>query len=231
MVVADSTGCNGSASRLTRRTRLDLSTYRKHREREEDKRRPRFSFTALLYIIVLSFALFSLLLFAFLAAFPRHISLVLSRLSSVRETIGERQTGGEGESERQRERGQEGEQFVGGVFALCIIVAFTVERYSQRPLRPSFSPQPSRSLAKLLWLACWLSSDPCSDRDPRTWIVQVRLAPYSYLVRMSFLIRQIYRPELLRSFIVPVATTTDTHNAHKLYDYESGAESDNLGSG
>lgn len=33
VVVADSTGCNGSASRLTRRTRLDLSTYRKHRER------------------------------------------------------------------------------------------------------------------------------------------------------------------------------------------------------
>lgn len=33
VVVAGSTGCNGSASRLTRRTRLDLSTYRKHRER------------------------------------------------------------------------------------------------------------------------------------------------------------------------------------------------------
>lgn len=58
MVVADSTGCNGSASRLTRRTRLSLSTYRKHREREEDKRRPRFSNSLYFYFSFPSFFLY-----------------------------------------------------------------------------------------------------------------------------------------------------------------------------
>lgn len=81
VVVADSTGCNGSASRLTRRTRLDLSTYGKHRERGGQET-PTFSFIALLHIrflsFFLSFALFSLSSLAFLAAFPRHTSFVLS---------------------------------------------------------------------------------------------------------------------------------------------------------
>lgn len=71
VVVADSTGCNGSASRLTRRTRLHLSTYRKHREREEDKRRPRFSSSLLLIFFFLSFAFFFPCVFRYAFFFSR----------------------------------------------------------------------------------------------------------------------------------------------------------------
>lgn len=159
VVVADSTGCNGSASRLTRRTRLDLSTYRKHRERGGQET-PTFSFLVCFFLFrfflfrfsVRFFSAFSFLflLFKFSFLFLRSLSLAwLVRSNGFVSAIAVGARGDRGERGRARPASDESLP----TETTSRVPSALSRRSSADPGPLPFHPEPPRPPAVVLWLA------------------------------------------------------------------------------